>query len=264
MQADSDALRRSAGSQPMGLPIGYGFTHDFALCRSAGAARQFHRLRHAFSVQMVWYLSSTYGQAHRLSSGTPSARFSHDSDDSDDSDKGWKEDRSYLPFFAKTFQILAKNWHFSEKLQKNHQKIAFFAVSGVDFAKSIAYNTCGTLCKNADFTHKTGQFYNRIMTQQDKQWAASRTERQNRWQKDCHAFWHPSLHRQKQSQIEHCLFSTTYADLPPPRVIFLSWQTVSKTPRDTSTQPLDLNGPPLRFFVLTDADNRKLITRELT
>ena len=87
-QADSDVLRRSAGSQPMGLPIGYGFTHDFALCRSAGAVRQFHRLRHAFSVQMVWYLSSTYGQAHRLSSGTPSARFSHDSDDSDDSDKG--------------------------------------------------------------------------------------------------------------------------------------------------------------------------------
>ena len=76
-QADSDALRRSAGSQPMGLPIGYGFTHDFALCRSAGAVRQFHRLRHAFSVQMVWYLSLTYGQAHRLSSGTPSARFSH-------------------------------------------------------------------------------------------------------------------------------------------------------------------------------------------
>ena len=75
-QADSDVLRRSAGSQPMGLPIGYGFTHDFALCRSAGAVRQFHRLRHAFSVQMVWYLSLTYGQAHRLSSGTPSARFS--------------------------------------------------------------------------------------------------------------------------------------------------------------------------------------------
>ena len=73
MQADSDALRRSAGSQPMGLPIGYGFTHDFALCRSAGAVRHFHRLRHAFSVQMVWYLSLTYGQAHRLSSGTPSA-----------------------------------------------------------------------------------------------------------------------------------------------------------------------------------------------
>ena len=70
-------LRRSAGSQPMGLPIGYGFTHDFALCRSAGAVSQFHRLRHAFSVQMVWYLSLTYGQAHRLSSGTPSARFSH-------------------------------------------------------------------------------------------------------------------------------------------------------------------------------------------
>ena len=77
MQADSDALRRSAGSQPMGLPIGYGFTHDFALCRSAGAVRYFHRLRHAFSVQMVWYLSLTYGQAHRLSSGTPSACFSH-------------------------------------------------------------------------------------------------------------------------------------------------------------------------------------------
>ena len=76
MQADSDALQRSAGSQPMGLPIGYGFTHDFALCRSAGAVRQFHRLRHAFSVQMVWYLSLTYGQAHRLSSGTPSACFS--------------------------------------------------------------------------------------------------------------------------------------------------------------------------------------------
>ena len=57
----------------MGLPIGYGFTHDFALCRSAGAVRHFHRLRHAFSVQMVWYLSLTYGQAHRLSSGTPSA-----------------------------------------------------------------------------------------------------------------------------------------------------------------------------------------------
>ena len=73
MQADSDALRRSAGSQPMGLPIGDGFTHDFALCRSAGAVRYFHRLRHAFSVQMVWYLSLTYGQAHRLSSGTPSA-----------------------------------------------------------------------------------------------------------------------------------------------------------------------------------------------
>ena len=73
MQADSDALRRSAGSQPMGLPIGYGFTHDFALCRSAGAVRYFHRLRHAFSVQMVWFLSLTYGQAHRLSSGTPSA-----------------------------------------------------------------------------------------------------------------------------------------------------------------------------------------------
>ena len=48
-QADSDALQRSAGSQPMGLPVGYGFTHDFALCRSAGAVRQFHRLRHAFS-----------------------------------------------------------------------------------------------------------------------------------------------------------------------------------------------------------------------
>ena len=60
----------------MGEPIGYGFTHDFALCRSAGAVRQFHRLRHAFSVQIVWYLSLTYGQAHRLSSGTPSARFS--------------------------------------------------------------------------------------------------------------------------------------------------------------------------------------------
>ena len=73
MQADSDALRRSAGSQPMGKPIGYGFTHDFALCRSAGAVRHFHRLRHAFSVQMVWYLSLTYGQAHRLSSGMPSA-----------------------------------------------------------------------------------------------------------------------------------------------------------------------------------------------
>ena len=61
----------------MGLPIGYGFTHDFALCRSAGAVRHFHRLRHAFSVQMVWYLSLTYGQAHRLSSGTLSACFSH-------------------------------------------------------------------------------------------------------------------------------------------------------------------------------------------
>ena len=43
----------------MGLPIGYGFTHDFALCRSAGAVRHFHRLRHAFSVLMVWYLSLT-------------------------------------------------------------------------------------------------------------------------------------------------------------------------------------------------------------
>jgi len=36
---------------------------------------------------------------------------------------------------------------FSEKLQKNHKKIAIFAVLGVDFAKRIEYNTLGILCK---------------------------------------------------------------------------------------------------------------------
>ena len=177
---------------------------------------------------------------------------------------GWTGTGLVYHFLQKHFRFWRRKGLFSEKLQKNHQKIAFFAVSGVDFVKSIAYNTCGTLCKNADFTHKTRQFYNRIMTQQDKQWAVSRTERQNRWQKDCHTFWHLSLHQQKQSQTEHCWFLIIYADLPPPRVIFLSWQTVSKTLRDTETQQLDLTGPPLRFFVLIDADNRKLITKELT
>ena len=95
------------------------------------------------------------------------------------------------------------------------------------------------------------------MTQQDKQWAASRTERQNRWQGACHAFWHSSLRQQKQSQTEHCWFSTTYADLPPPRVIFLSWQTVPKTPRDTETQQMDLNDPPLRFFCIDRSGQQK-------
>ena len=55
--------------------------------------------------------------------------------------------RSCLPFFAKTFQIFAKKGLFSEKLQKNHKKIAIFAVFGVDFAKGIEYNTLGILCK---------------------------------------------------------------------------------------------------------------------
>ena len=142
-QADSDALQRSVGSQPMGLPIGYGSTHDFALCRSAGAVRQFQRLRHAFS--------ALFGRFARFGQGL----------------KGGQA--LFTIFCNKHFRFWQKNWHFSEKLQKNHQKIAFFAVWGVDFAKGIAYNTHGTLCKNADFTHKTGQFYNRIMTQQDKQ-----------------------------------------------------------------------------------------------
>ena len=61
-------------------------------------------------------------------------------------------------FCNKHFRFWQKNWHFSEKLQKNHQKIAFFAVSGVDIAKGIAYNTHGTLCKNADFTHISDSF----------------------------------------------------------------------------------------------------------
>ena len=61
-------------------------------------------------------------------------------------------------FCNKHFRFWQKNWHFSEKLQKNHQKIAFFAVWGVDIAKGIAYNTHGTLCKNADFTHISDSF----------------------------------------------------------------------------------------------------------
>ena len=69
-------------------------------------------------------------------------------------------------FFAKDTAFFVKT---TVKLQKNHKKIHFLLIRGVDKSQTAAYNIRGTLCKNVDFTHKTGQFYNRIMTQQDKQ-----------------------------------------------------------------------------------------------
>ncbi|MBR4941679.1 MAG: hypothetical protein IKZ19_06745, partial [Clostridia bacterium] len=48
--------------------------------------------------------------------------------------------RSCLPFFLrKHFRFWQEKGIFSEKLQKNHKKIAIFAVFGVDFAKGIEY-----------------------------------------------------------------------------------------------------------------------------
>ena len=61
-------------------------------------------------------------------------------------------------FLQKHFRFWQKNWHFSEKLQKNHQKIAFFAAWGVDIAKGIAYNTYGICYKFPDFTHISDSF----------------------------------------------------------------------------------------------------------
>ena len=50
-------------------------------------------------------------------------------------------------FLRKHFRFWQEKGIFSEKLKKNHKKIAIFAVFGVDFAKGIEYNTLGILCK---------------------------------------------------------------------------------------------------------------------
>ena len=49
-------------------------------------------------------------------------------------------------FLRKHFRFWQEKGIFSEKLQKNHKKIAIFAVSGIDFAITIEYNTLGILC----------------------------------------------------------------------------------------------------------------------
>ena len=58
-------------------------------------------------------------------------------------------------FFAKDTAFFVKT---AVKLQKNHKKIQFLLIYGVDKSQTVAYNICGTLSKTACFTHISDSF----------------------------------------------------------------------------------------------------------
>ena len=58
-------------------------------------------------------------------------------------------------FFAKDTAFFVKT---AVKLQKNHKKIHFLLIRGVDKSQTVAYNIHGTLSKTACFTHISDSF----------------------------------------------------------------------------------------------------------
>ena len=58
-------------------------------------------------------------------------------------------------FFVKDTAFFVKT---AIKLQKNHKKIQFLLIRGVDKSQTAAYNIRGTLSKTACFTHISDSF----------------------------------------------------------------------------------------------------------
>lgn len=71
----------------------------------------------------------------------------------------WRESIIFLPIWI---VFLLKIRHFfvktAIKLQKNHKKIQFLLIYGVDKSQTVAYNIRGTLSKTACFTHISDSF----------------------------------------------------------------------------------------------------------